>query len=99
MVTTPERIWPQPLATAPPVHPGAGPQEESHQAAERREVSLQVQVCRHQVAWRQEASFPVGWRQEGSFPVAQPLEGASQGERRQGMASSPPSLACHWAPA
>ncbi|MFN7895405.1 MAG: hypothetical protein ACK5Q6_04470 [Cyanobacteriota bacterium] len=55
MVTTPERIWPQPLATAPPVHPGAGPPGESHQAAERREVSLQDQVCQRQVAWRLEA--------------------------------------------
>ncbi|MFO0137791.1 MAG: hypothetical protein ACK535_07190 [Cyanobacteriota bacterium] len=55
MVTTPERIWPQPLATAPPVHPGAGPQGQSHQAAERREVSLQDQVCQRQVAWRLEA--------------------------------------------
>ena len=84
MATTPERISPQPLATSPPLHPVAGPQGESHQTAEHREVSPQAQVSRHRVAWRLEA-----WHLEASFPVAQPLEEASQGERRQGEASSP----------
>ena len=62
------------------MHPLAEPQVARHQAAERREASPpQAQVYRHLEAWHLEASFP----------VAQPLEEASQGERRQGEASSP----------